>query len=282
LFLDVAGEYDSNIFGDAGGEPSVSAPLVSVDLGAGYQHTVIDPLVFRISYRLSWDEVIDHSSLRFLLNSIYGQINWNRRGWLLEIRPGFRHEILGTESFLAKPGIGALVQKRFSRHRIGVRYDYTRNFAPSSRYHYLEGDIQAGSLYWGYAHSRWLLELSAMAFNEEIGDLLLSNGTLPLAQLTLGPRLHLSWSFAESWSLRAATSYLFRDYDNLAQPDDRSRDDQQWNLSLRLSRRLGSGLGAFLSCSVVVNDSTLGPGSVRDRDYTQFLISGGLSWDTVR
>ena len=282
LFLDVAGEYDSNIFGDAEGEPSLSEPLISVDLGAGYHHTALDPFFFRISYYFSWNEVIDDSSLRFLRNSIYGQIAWDQHDWLLEIRPGFRYEILGTESFLAKPGIGAAVQKRFSRHRVGLRYDYTRNLAPSSTYSYLEGDVHAGSLYWRYARSRWLAEVAATAFKEEIGDLLLSTGTLPLAQLSLGPRLHFSWSFAESWSLQAATSYLFRDYENPAQPDDLSRDDQQWNLSFRLSRRLCSGLGVFLSSSVVVNDSTLGSGSVRDRNYTEFIVSGGLSWDAFR
>jgi tetratricopeptide (TPR) repeat protein len=265
LFLDVAGE-----------------PLISVDLGAGYHHTALEPLLFRISYYFSWNEVIDHSSLRFLRNSIYGQMTWDQQGWLLEIRPGFRHEILGTESFLAKPGIGAVVQKRLSRHRVGLRYDYTRNFSHSSTFSYLEGDIHAGSLYWRYDRSRWLVEVSAMAFKEGIGDLLLSTGTLPLAQLSLGPRLHLSWSFAKSWSLQAATSYLFRDYENPAQPGNLSRDDHQWNLSLRLSRRIHSGLGVFLSSSVVVNDSTLGSGSVRDRDYTQFIISGGLSWDAFR
>ena len=129
---------------------------------------------------------------------------------------------------------------------------------------------------------RWLVEVGATAFREDIGDLLLSTGTLPLAQLSLGPRLQLSWSFTESWSLWADTSYLFRDYENPAQPDDLSRDDKQWNLSFRLSRRLDSGLGLFLSSSVVVNDSTLGPGSVRDRNYTAFIISGGLSWDPFR
>ena len=282
LFVDVAGEYDSNVFGDAEGDPSLSEPLISVDLGAGYRHTSLDPLLFRISYYFSWNEVIDDSSLRFLRNSIYGQMAWDQHGWLLEIRPGFRHEILGTDSFLAKPGIGAVVQKRLSRHRVGLRYDYTRNFAPSSTYDYLEGDVHAGSLYWRYARSRWLVEVAATAFREGIGDLLLSTGTLPLAQLSLGPRLHLSWSFAEAWSLQAATSYLFRDYENRAQPDNLSREDHQWNLSLRLSRRIRSGLGVFLSSSVVVNDSTLGSGSVRDRDYTQFIISGGLSWDAFR
>jgi len=279
LYLDVAGEYDSNIFGDAQGEPSLSEPLFSVDLGAGYQHTALDPLFFRVSYYLSWDEVIDYSSLRFLRNSIYGQMTWDQHDWLLEIRPSFRYEILGTESFLAKPGIGASVQKRFTGHRVGLRYDYTRNLSPSSTYRYLEGDVHAGSLYWNYARSRWLVEVAATAFKEEIGDLLLSTGTLPLAQLSLGPRLQLSWAFADSWALQAATSYLFRDYENPAQPGDLPRDDEQWNLSLRLSRRLHSGLGVFLSSSVVVNDSTLGPGSVRDRNYTEFIVSGGLSWD---
>jgi len=282
LFLDVAGEYDSNIFGDAEGDPSLSEPVISVDLGAGYHHTELDPLFFRISYYFSWNEVIGESSLRFLRNSIYGQVAWDEHDWLLEVRPGFRYEILGTESFLAKPGIGTTVQKRFWRHRVGLRYDYTRNVSPSSSYSYLEGNVHAGSLYWGYGRSRWLLEVAATAFREEIGDLLLSTGTLPLAQLSLGPRLQLSWSFAESWSVEATTSYLFRDYDNPAQPGDVSRDDRQWNLSLRISRRLHSGLGLFLASSVVVNDSTLGSGSVRDRNYTEFIVSGGLSWDAAR
>jgi len=279
LYLDVAGGYDSNIFGDARGETSLSEPLFSVDLGAGYQHTALDPFFFRVSYYLSWDEVIEESSLRFLRNSIYGQMAWDRHDWLLEIRPNFRYEILGTESFLVKPGIGAVVQKRFARHRVGLRYDYTRNLSPSSTFRYLEGDVHAGSLYWNYARSRWLVEVAGTAYKEEIGDLPLSTGTLPLAQLSLGPRLQLSWSFADSWALQAATSYLFRDYENPAQPDDLPRDDEQWNLSLRLSRRLRSGLGVFLSSSVVVNDSTLGSGSVRDRNYTEFIVSGGLSWD---
>jgi outer membrane receptor protein involved in Fe transport len=204
---------------------------------------------------------------------------WGQHDWFLEIRPGFRYEILGTEAFLARPGIGTTVQRRFARHRVGLRYDYTRNLSPTSTYRYLEGNVHAGSLYWNYARSRWLVEVAATAFKEDIGDLLLSTGTLPLAQLSLGPRLQLSWSFTDSWSLQAATSYLFRDYENPSQPDDLPRDDEQWNLNLRLSHRLRSGLGVFLSSSVVVNDSTLGPESVRDRNYTEFIVSGGLSWD---
>jgi hypothetical protein len=282
LFLDVAGGYDSNIFGDAKGETSLSEPLISVDLGAGYDHTALDPLFFRVSYYFSWNEVIDESSLRFLRNSIYGQMAWNQDDWLFELRPAFRYEILGTKSFLTKPGIGAVVQKRFSSHRVGLRYDYTRNISPSSTYSYAEGDVHVGSLYWRYARSSWMVELAGTAFKEEIGDLLLSTGTLPLAQLSLGPRLQLSWSFAESWFVRVATSYLFRDYENRAQPADLAREDHQWNLNLRLSRRLHSGLSVFLSGFVVVNDSTLGSGSVRDRNYTEFIVSGGLSWDAFR
>ena len=57
-----------------------------------------------------------------------------------------------------------------------------------------------------------------MVFKEGIGDLVLSTEepleVLPLAQISLGPRLHLSWSFARPWSLQAITSYLFRNYEN--------------------------------------------------------------------
>jgi len=284
LFLDIAGGYDSNIFGSGAHETSLSEPLVSVDLGAGYRNTALDPLLFQISYYFSWDEVINEPSLRFLQNSIYGHMTWDSGGWLFEIRPGFRHQILGTDSFLAKPGIGAVVQRRISRHRIGARYDYTRNLSPSQTYDYLEGDVHVGSVYWRYERPRWLAEVSAMVFKEGIGDLVLSTEepleVLPLAQLSLGPRLYLSWSSGELWSLQATTSYLFRNYENRAQPDNESRRDRQWNLSLRLSRRIHSGLGVFVLSLVTVNDSTLGAGSVRDRNYTQFIISGGLSWDS--
>ena len=102
---------------------------------------------------------------------------------------------------------------------------------------------------------------------------------LPLAQISLGPRLHLSWSLSRLWSLQATTSYLFRNYENPAQPGNQSRRDRQWSLNLRLSRRIHSGLGVFVSSLVTVNESTLGSGSVIDRNYTQFIISGGLSWD---
>ena len=283
LFLNIAGGYDSNLFGSSAHEPSLSEPLVSVDLGAGYRNTAFDPLLLQISYYFSWDEVIDEPSLRFLQNSIYGHMTWDSGDWLFEIRPGFRHQILGTDSFLAKPGIGAVVQRRLSRHRIGARYDYTRNLSPSRTYDYLEGDIHVGSVYWRYERPRWLTEVSAMVFKEGIGDLVLSTEepleVLPLAQISLGPRLYLSWSFYRLWSLQAITSYLFRNYENPAQPGSESRRDRQWNLSLRLSRRIHSGLGVFVSSLVTVNESTLGAGSVSDRNYTQFIISGGLSWD---
>ena len=176
-----------------------------------------------------------------------------------------------------------MVQRQLSSHRIGARYDYTRNLSSSSAYDYLEGDIHVGSVYWRYERPRWFAEVSAMVFKEGIGDLVLPTEepleVLPMAQISLGPRLHLSWSFSRSWSLQAITSYLFRDYENRAQPGDESRRDRQWDLSLRLSRRIYSGLGVFVSSLVTVNDSTLGAGSVIDRNYTQFIISGGLSWN---
>jgi tetratricopeptide (TPR) repeat protein len=283
LFMDLAGGYDSNLFGGSDQGSSLSKPLVSADLGAGYRNTALDPLLLQVSYYFSWDEVISEPSLRFIQNSIYGHVTWDHNGWLLEIRPGFRHQILGTDSFLAKPGIGAVVQKRISSHRIGARYDYTRNLSPSLTFNYLEGNIHIGSVYWRYERPRWLTEVSAMVFQEGIGDLVLSTEEplelLPLAQISVGPRLYLSWSFTRLWSLQAITSYLFRDYENSAQPGNESRRDQQWNLNLRLSRRIYSRLGAFVSSIVTVNRSTLGAGSVRDRNYTQFIISGGLSWD---
>ena len=286
VFLDLAAGYDSNIFGGSEDVSSLSEPLISADLGAGYRIKALDPVLLQISYYFSWDEVINESSLRFLQNSIYGQMTWAHRDWLLEIRPGYRHQILGTESFLSKPGIGALVQKRLSRHRIGARYDYTRNLSPSLTFNYLEGDIHTGSIYWRYERPRWLTEVSALVFREGIGDLVLSTEepleVLPVAQVSVGPRLHLSWSLARRWSLQANTSYLYRDYDNPTQPDNETRRDQQWNLNLRLSRRIHSGLGVFVSSLVTVNRSTLGAGSVRDRNYTQFIISGGLSWDGLR
>ncbi|MFH1264044.1 MAG: tetratricopeptide repeat protein [Pseudomonadota bacterium] len=281
LFSELAAGYNTNVFGDAEADGPVSRTVATFFSGFGYQHPLNSHSWVQVAYDVAWNEVWDESSARFVDNALSLLGIWDNRIWRLQMQTGVVYDLVDTGSFLWGPGGAFMADRYFGSGRFGLRYAYRRNLAGSSLYDYLSGDTHSGNIHWKYTGSVTSFGVLFSAARDATGDLVLSTGTLPLANTSFGPGFDFHWRFVPRWKIEGYSSYLFLNYSNVSQPTGRARDDRRWTGTVRLSFSLTPSLDLFVSGSGTLNHSTLTAADLKDKNYRQLIALGGLSWNIL-
>lgn len=274
LFTEVGAGYDTNVYGDSENDGTTGRPLLRFDVGFGYQRPVGTNLWLQASYLLGLNEVLGESEARFLDNALALLLAWDDRTWRVEVQGGLHYEMIGTDPFLWVPGAAVGLFRYLGSGRLGFGYRFDRNAAASTTYDYMNGNVHSANLHWRWVGRAGSLRLFAYGEISDTGDLALTTGTLPLAHAGVGPGFDFRWRFADDWKLEGFTNFLFLDYGG-------DRDDRQWNGALRLSFSLVPSLDLFASTAATVNDSTLGTADIDDKNFSQVVCLGGLSWNVL-
>lgn len=281
LYADVWAGYDSNVYNDGSSEAGVSRPSIQLRIGTGVRFFEKGSFGGRIAYNLSWEEYPGLSYLRLITNKARLPLNFDNMDWRVQAEPFLQHEFLDMESFLFKAGTSLRVEKYFRSQTIGLNYEYTRNIPILSNYDYLEGNVHSASLYWQYRGSTYMIGPNLTFLRECIGDLLLTTGTVPLANISFGPGINTWWEFVRDLRLSLGWAFLLKYYDGATSPDGQIRDDKYLNGYLKLAKGISHKVELFVESVLRINWSTLGASSVDDKNYRQFIVFGGLSWNIL-
>ena len=278
LTLDVSGGYNSNIFGNGYTETGVGEPVWQADLGGGYGFFPGRPVSLKLEYFLSSEQIVNLPDFQLVTQTLDGRLSYRTGGWLIQALPSIQYQLLGSLPFLTRAGGQFYLERSVGKSQFGLSYDHMSITSANPSYPYLAGTFQEGQIYWRYSAGAYDFNALFLIWSENIGDEVISTGTVPLANVTEGPEADLSWYPSPFWTLKASAAFLFSDYTN----PDISRVDKQLRMGVRVSRGLRENLSLYFLTSMIFNSSTLGADSgVEDKNYSQIISKIGLSWDLL-
>ena len=92
-----------------------------------------------------------------------------------------------------KPGIAASVSKIWPNHELEVAYNYNRNVSFVDIYDYLQGNQQSIVAAWRYSVGKIYIKPYFNLLLEDLSDLELVSGTLPLLTEAMARVLNWGW-----------------------------------------------------------------------------------------
>ncbi len=219
---------------------------------------------------LSFEETVGVPDLRYLVNETQGGMRTWYHGFVFEGLPGFRfaNQNLSNQSL---SGLLELVAGRdLGFANVFLKYRVDREVALDDTFAFLTGNhhfLQAGSdFFLGEFHLR---------------------PSLAYQRRGSGPPVAFKGILAEieasrTWNPRVATdlhwSYYYRNFDDAVEPGTQERVDAANTFGAigRFFWKENLALSAALSLSF--NTSTLGNGSIIDKNFTRSVISFGATW----
>jgi hypothetical protein len=144
---------------------------------------------------------------------------------------------------------------------------------------YLEGAVSSAMVFYNLISPLGLWSFFVSWDREDIGSFGTPTDILPLAFDGIGPGFKFVWFPSEAWEILSTTQYSKRRYTPLALPGSMDRQDDQTSLSARVSYRLDKDLSFYLLGDFTSNKSTLDDSSGKNRNYNQWSVFGGTTWE---
>lgn len=275
LDLDISVGNNSNIFAS---DLDDSRPFAQLYAAAGYRFWQREESSWRGLYEFSHYEVKDFPQVQSQSHSAELNINWDLRTKFLQATPFFTYQTLGGDPFTTQ--VGARLRSSINLvHSSYALFEYSIGHVSPQRaiYDYQEGVLQQARAGWLLVKRNLDWNASLLVSEDNIGDLELDTGTLPLANRSYGPSLKLSWYPNSIWEATLAVNYLFRDFKRKTD-DQQVRSDRLIYSNAMVSRRIGRTTAGYLSLAHIDQHSTLGMDSVQNKNYQQWIVTAGVNW----
>lgn len=278
LWFDVAGGFNSNYYESGNTSPQTSSMTSAFSLGTGYRFFDDRQWFLHLSYIGTHQNAYSIKDSQYLTHLFQLPFGYKTRQWQTSLTPTYEKQYLASDAFLTKAGASFLAEKFINSLGIGLRYDFNQSSAANSFYNYLDGDLSMARLFVNYDFGRFYINFYYSHFEEKIGDLVYSDGTLPLGDAGSGPGFFVSWDVSSIWQVSLSGSYLTKSYTRLSSPGNKKREDQQASALLNVSYFVNNDAQVYLSQEVVNNTSTLGSGDIQDKNFQKYNTLIGLRW----
>ncbi|MEQ1877156.1 MAG: transporter [Bdellovibrionia bacterium] len=277
-YVDLSAGYNTNVFSEFV-DPQAKVGYKVATGGVLHLHRG-EANFANLRYRLLWEEYDGLVDDQFLTYSVSVQFIHDKDNWLYEITPRFQHQFVNLASNLYKPGAFLRLQRRIDSSEYGLSVDYAVGKSTQDEVAYLAGPTSSVTLFW---NSYWP-ELQATFFvfgeREDIGVYESTPGdTTPLAFDGFGPGLRLIWYPTDAWEFSGGVTYSKRTYKPTALPEDVIRSDAQTSLWTRAGYRLDKDLSLYISGDFTGNRSTLDSTNLKNKNYNQGSVFGGVTWE---
>jgi hypothetical protein len=281
LFTDLSIGYNTNVFGDGNPATYVERPVGNWLLGGGWRPYKKGFFSLRVGNNLSGEEIVALPSSRFIREIFWFQFRYQNPWWLVQLSPQGELSWLGGDSYLWRPTFLASIQRVLGDERVGFTSMVARNVPGSVGFDYLDGNSWSLRAFWLHQGSNWLAGPYFGANRESSGALPLVGASLPLAYTGYGPGYSGFWSVSRRWEISGSISYSWRKFDGVTEPAGETRNDDVFNIYARFSRRMRPDLSVYFSLDGTVNHSTIGSQGPENKDYSQFVVLTGVSWDLL-
>lgn len=281
LFLDVAYGTTSNAYLEGRSFEPVSSPLLRASLGAHYRYYQSSAWSQKISYVLDYENPTSAPELNTQTHTVQIPVAYFQQLKEFTVTPYLAAQL--WDGSMAYQKTGAHIRAAFSPATGwggGCDLDLSSQKGANESLSYLSGSSYAVRPFVGLTQGAWSLQLSWLIGSDGTQDIVYSDGSrLPLQHTYQGPGLRAAWRATAASSLALQVLSLERSYKNNSLPEDKHRQDQEINASLKYTYGFSRGWAAYGLVEYNPNKSTLGSDDVRDKNYDYTNALAGIAWD---
>lgn len=278
--LDVATGMTDNVYVDGSSQALQASSLTQIAASVGYQFLKNQKLSYNLGYAFTNESPQAADSPQFANHTLSGAVRFEHQKLLFTATPMIQLQSWNNSSALKKTGLSATAGYQDSHAEYGTEASFYDKEVLDSEYNYLEGGEFLLRPYYGRWTENLYVQFSMPIGSDLSRDIQYSDGSvLPLNQNYFGLNLKAFWSFDKSNFLQSGLSVVQRKFKNPAQPSGKERVDQELAVMVKYNYYILPKLFIYATIDSVSNQSTLGSGDVRDKNYKTNTLSVGLNWD---
>lgn len=280
LRFDVATGMTDNAYVDGSSQALQTSSLTQMAASFGYQFEKNQKLSYSLGYSFTNESLQAADSPQFANHSVSGVVRYEDQKFLYTVTPLLQMQSLNSSPAVKKAGLSSAAAYQGTDSEYGIEASYYDKAVIDSNYSYLEGGEFLFRPYFGIWTESFYGQVALPIGSDLSRDIQYSDtSVLPLSQHYLGINLKASWSFNKKNFLQSGFLIMQRNYKNRAQPSGKERVDQELAINLKYSYYILPKFFIYATIDHVSNQSTLGPGDVRDKNYRTNTLSVGLNWD---
>lgn len=279
-FLDFSFGSASNIYLDGKSTTPASSSTNKYTLGLGYQKNFFSEYYLKISYQFSKDSYSQASDLDTANNYVQGTMSYESNTWDVSLNPYVQNELWTNQEVSQRLGSSFKTNYATNTFDAGFSADYFYQKSLSSSYSYLSGSTTKFKAYMGLWSDKTYYQVNYEYTAEGTQDITYSDGSrLPLNNTGNGPGFKIFHRFNKEFAGFLNVNYFSKKYKNMALPDNILRSDTEIDTSIKLSYSLFTNFQMYIYANYLSNSSSLGSGSVKDKNYDSTSYYLGFNWD---
>lgn len=272
--------YHSNVSGIAESGVTEGNAVAYFEGAAAWNAVEKDSFGSRLQYVVQVEETVSRPSFRYTQNLLNFENVYRSEKWQFRFRPYVLLEALARVFFHFGGGAEIGVRRWLGLFYLGGDAGSFRGLSTDRRFTYLSGWTHQAEWVVGYASRAGYFEMGYSRFLANIGDLSLGGGaTLPTAYAENAAVLRAGLDFSARARLSLGYRLGFRDYPSVAVPGASKREDRLQTLSLSFARVLSERWTLLANVGGQSNRSSLGVGSVADKNYSLAYGNLGVRWE---
>lgn len=280
LNFDVATGMTDNVYVDGSSQSLQPSSLTHVAALGGYQFLKNQKLSYSLGYAFTNESPQAADSPQFANHTVSGGVRFENQKFLFTLMPMLQLQSWNNSPALKKAGLRSTLVFQRTESEVGTEASFYDKAVIDPDYNYLEGGEFLLRPFYGFWTENLYAQFSMSIGSDLSRDIQYSDGSvLPLNQNYFGLNLKTAWSIDRKNILQSGLSIFKRNFKNPAQPSGKERVDQELALALKYSYYILPKLSIYATIDVVSNQSTLGSGDVRDKNYKTNTLSVGLNWD---
>lgn len=281
LFLDLAYGTTSNAYLEGRSFVPVSSPLMRASLGTHYRYYQSSSWSQKIAYVLEYENPTDAPELSTQTHALQVPVAYQNGTMELGVIPYVAAQL--WDGSMAYQKTGALFRAAMAPTSVwngGCDLDVSSQKGSGDSASYLSGSFYSVRPYVSFNRGAWNLQFAWLLGSDGTQDILYSDGSrLPLQHTYQGPGLRALWRATPASSLALQLQSLERSYKTNSLPEDKHRQDQEVNASVKYAYGFARGWVAYGLVEYNPNKSTLGSDDVRDKNYDNTSALVGIGWD---
>ena len=280
FILDLALGNTNNVYVDGQSQSLQSSSLVDFSTSMGYQFLKNEKISYSLGYTLNYEYPVEVGVLKFFNHILTTTARFVEQNFSAGVSPSIQVQNWNNIDSIQKNGVSLNMAYQVFTAEFGVDLSFYNKTALDSVYSYVEGSEYLLRPHYDFWSQNLYTQLAIFVGSDLSRDIQYSDGAvLPLNQAYVGVNVKNVWSYDEKNFLQTSFSFNRRNFKNHSQPVDKERVDQELALNLKYSHYILPKLFIYATIDHVGNQSTLGAGDVRDKNYKTSVLSLGINWD---
>jgi hypothetical protein len=280
LALDAAVVSTSNVYLDGDSQTLIPSSVIKMNADFSYRFFKDEPLSVFTVYNLNAEEPLAAPELKILYHTLSTGADFQTGSLQLSGKLFFQQQNWNSQSVVQRTGITLGAEMQTTDTQYGAALDLVAKNPTQASYGYLKGEEFAIKPYYGFWTESLFMQFAVTAGIDNVADILYADGTLlPLNQNFSGISARTVWEINKSHLLSGGLAFTQRSFKTASLPSGKKRTDTEIQLQARYMYYFLPNLSLNVTIESITNNSTLGAGDVRDKNYKVNNIGVGLTWD---